>query len=425
EFLNALIDHNGTGITYDNLATALFDPASGSSYGAVTRSGFSGASFFLGYVGTFKDTVKRPAWDLRDKIYAGYMQDNWKVTQRLTLNLGLRYQNMPAESIAGNFAVGFDKKTDSMVLARALSDMYAAKMTSPTTIAQLQGIGVKFESAKEAGLPAGLVYGNPWIFAPRLGFAYRAGDSVRPLMVRGGWGMFDSQAALRAWDDLAGSGSPYGYPVQYAVSNSGLVGLMPCADGVPNYELRSAPHFVAGVNTSNVLDDPAFVSLTPGCCALQFNNPNQPPTRDMEWNFSIGKEILPGIVARASYIGTHGWHLPQNVNFNAAPNDYVWYLSTGQPKPTGKFASTGTNAYDTTTYGSMTEYMRRGYSNANGVTLEAERRYSRGVGFQFGYTLMNAFTESTLVGNGGGSGVPPVSNFLPGVVPADFDARNR
>jgi len=425
EFLNALIDHNGTGITYDNQATALYDPSSGSSYNALPFTGFSGASFFLGYVGTFKDTVKRPAWDLRDREFAGYVQDNWRVTPKLTLNLGLRYQNMPAENIAGNFAVGFDTKTDSMVLARPLPDMYKANMTSPTTVSQLQAIGVKFESAQQAGLPAGLVYGNPWIFAPRLGFAYRVGDSVRPLVLRGGWGMYDSQAALRTWDNLTGSGIPYGYPVQYSVNNQALAGAVPGVDGLPNYELRSVPQYVAGVNTGNVLDNPAFVSLTPGCCALQFNDPHQPPTRDMEWNFSLGRELLSGIVARASYLGTHGWNLPQNVNFNAAPPDYVWYAVTGLQKATGKYASTGQNAYDTTTYGSITEYRRRGYSNANGVALELERRYSRGVGFQLAYVMTNAFTESTLVGNGGGTSVAPVADFLPGAVPADFDARNR
>jgi hypothetical protein len=425
EFLNALIDHNGTGITYDSQYTALFDPSSGSAYGAVPFTGFSGASFFLGYVGTYKDTVKRPAWYLRDRIFAGYFQDNWKVTPRLTLNFGVRYQNMPAESIAGHYAVGFDKNRDTMVLARPLPDMYAANMTTSATVAQLQAIGVKFESAQQAGLPAGLVYGNSWIFAPRLGFAYRVGDSSKPLMLRGGWGLYDSQAALRTWDNLTGSGIPYGYPVQYSVNNQALAGAVPGVDGLPNYELRSVPQYVAGANTSNVLDNPAFVSLTPGCCALQFNDPTQPPTRDMQWNFSVGREIWFGIVARASYLGTHGWNLPQNVNFNAAPNDYVWYTGTGLPKATGKYASTGQNVYDTTTYGSITEYMKRGYSNANGASFELERRYSRGVGFQLAYVMTNAFTESTLVGNGGGSSVAPVADFLPSAVPTDFDARNR
>lgn len=425
EFLNALIDHNGTSVTYSSLATGLFDPTSGSSYSAVPRTGFSGASFFLGYVSTFKNTLKRPAWDLRDRYFASYIQDNWKISPRLTLNLGLRYASMPAQSVAGNYVVGFDWEKRAMVLGRSLEDMYAARMTTPTAVSQLQALGVKFESAQEAGLPSGLIYGNPWVFSPRLGFAYRLGDTTKPLMLRGGWGLYDSQTALRTWDNLSGSAAPYGYPVQYSVNNQALAGKIPYQDGLPNYELRSTPVFVAGVNTSNVLDNPAFVNLTPGSFAVQIMDPYQPPTRAHEWNFSVGREVLPGVVAKASYVGTHGWHIPQNVNFNAAPNDYVWYTTTGMPKPTGLYASTGMNAYDKTTYGSMTQFMKRAYSNASSVILEAERRYSQGVGFQFAYVMTNAFTESTLVGNGGGSDVPPVTSFLPGAVPTDFDARNR
>src|SRR5262249_60205716 len=138
------------------------------------------------------------------------------------------------------------------------------------------------------------------------------------------------------------------------------------------------------------------------------------------WTFSLGREILRGIVARASSVGTHGWTLPQNVNFNAAPNDYVWYTTTGLQKATGKYASTGQNAFDTTTYGSITEYIKRGYSNANGASFELERRYTRGIGFQFAYTMTNAFKESTLVGNGGGASVAPVVGFLAGPVPTGF-----
>jgi len=77
---------------------------------------FSGASFFLGDAGTFKDTSKRPQWNLQDKEFTGYFQDNWRATSRLTVNLGLRYENLPAESVGGNFVVGFDTAKDSMVL---------------------------------------------------------------------------------------------------------------------------------------------------------------------------------------------------------------------------------------------------------------------------------------------------------------------
>ena len=289
EYLNVWIDQPTSTISYDSGFTSLFDPASGSAYSAAARTGFSGASFFLGYVGTFKDTVKRPAFDLRDREAAGYIQDNWKATPRLTLNFGLRYEWMPPQVTAGNFAVGFDKNTDSMVLARSLSDMYAANMTTPSIINSLQniggpGIGVKFETAQQAGLPSGLIYGKPFNFEPRIGFAYRVGDGVKPFMLRGGWGIYDAQTALRTWDNLMGSGIPYGYPVQYYVSNQALAGVVagpgvPVNDGLPNFEVRSAPYYVAGVNTRNVLDNPALAQISPGCCALQYMDPsNHPPS---------------------------------------------------------------------------------------------------------------------------------------------------
>ena len=64
-----------------------------------------------------------------------------------------------------------------------------------------------------------------------------------------------------------------------------------------------------------------------------------------------------------------------------------------------------------------------GWSNFNGVTLEAERRYSKGFGFQFFYNFGNAFR-----GGRPRSGAPPCADtnqFLPGAVPTDYDERNR
>ncbi|MGD0499156.1 MAG: carboxypeptidase regulatory-like domain-containing protein [Bryobacteraceae bacterium] len=427
EMLNVLIDQPTASVGYDNLATALYDPTSGSAYSAKPFTGFNGAAFFLGDVGSLQVTTKRPPWDLVYKEYAAYIQDNWKASSRLTLNFGLRYENQPAMAISGNFNLGFDQNTDSMVLGRSLSDMYQAQMTTPVVIAGMQNIGVKFETPQQAGLPAGLIYGNPLMFFPRLGVAYRLGDNVKPFMLRGGWGVYDSQTALRTWDTSLGNGMPYSYPVKYSVSNQSLVGLIPAADGLPNYELRTVPQMVAGVNTRHILDNPAFTTITPGCCSVGYFDPHQKVVRDQEWNFSIGHEFFQGIVVTASYTGTHGANLPSNNNFNSAPNDYVWYANTGgQLKPTGLYASTGENPYDQKTYGSINEYLTRGHSNAESATIEVQRRFSHGYGFQWYYELTNAFTETTLTGNGGGTSVAPLQDFLTSAnLPTDFDQRNQ
>lgn len=64
------------------------------------------------------------------------------------------------------------------------------------------------------------------------------------------------------------------------------------------------------MNTRNVLDNPALAQISPGCCALQYLDPHQPPIIDQVWNFSLGREVLPGIVATASYVGTHASNPP-------------------------------------------------------------------------------------------------------------------
>ncbi|MGD0501028.1 MAG: carboxypeptidase regulatory-like domain-containing protein [Bryobacteraceae bacterium] len=425
ELLQSLTDQPYATASFGSLYTGLYNPASGSAYSALPLTGFNGASFFLGDADSYSDGVVRPLFKLRDNEYAGYFQDNWKATSRLTLNFGLRYEDMPAESTAGNEMVGFDKNTDSMVLGASLQNMYLAGMTTPTVIGQLQAIGAKFETAQQAGLPSGLLYGNPWIFEPRMGFAYRLGDNVKPMMLRGGWGLYDSQTGLRVWDNTVAGSVPYGYNVAYSVNNAALAGVAPGLDGLPNYELRSAPQYTAGIGTSTVLNNPALVKFTPGCCGFSYLDPHRRPTRSAEWNFSIGREVLPGIVATASYVGTHGWNLPQLYSFNAAPNSYIWYTTTGLPLATGTYASTAQNAYDKTTWGTMQQFITNGFSNDSSATFELQRRFSHGYGFEFSYVLSDAFEDSNRVANGGGPTFTPASTYLPGAVPTDFNAMDR
>lgn len=419
EYLKVQVDGPSSGSWYSGQFTALFDPASGSSYGSVPQTGHDAAAFHIGAVSQYQLTVKRPPYNLLDRAYSGYIQDNWKVTSALTLNLGLRYENMPAMKEKNYFMASFDKASGNIVLGRSLEDMYAAKQTTPAAIAAFQAIGVTFMSREAAGLPKALVNGNPWIFNPRLGFAYKIGSTQRPLVLRGGYGLYNSQVALRVWDNTQGSLVPFGYPIQYQVNDQSIVG-----DNLPNYALRSAPEYVAGVSSRDVLSNSKFVRINRGI-GIEFTDPDQPPTLAHEWNVSLSREVFSGIVATASYVGTHGANLPQKYNFNGSPNDYVWFMRTGQRTPTGTYASVGRNPYNATTYGTINEFQRTGYSNANAFQFEAQRRFSGGLGMQFIYELTNAFTNSTFVGNGGGPTITPASTYLAGAVPENFDELNR
>jgi hypothetical protein len=125
------------------------------------------------------------------------------------------------------------------------------------------------------------------------------------------------------------------------------------------------------------------------------------------------------------YVGTHGSNLDQYVSYNNPPNAYVWYSSTGQPLPTGTYANTATRPFDKTTYGNVSAVSRVGWSNANCLQAEVERRYAHGAGFQVFYVMSNALRA-------GGSGdpaadyfLPNAAQFMPGAVPDDVNARMR
>ena len=73
--------------------------------------------------------------------------------------------------------------------------------------------------------------------------------------------------------------------------------------------------------------------------------------------------VMDNTVVSASYVGTAGRNLDQSYQFNAAPNAYIWYTTTGTAQPTGLFSATAMRSYDTTTWQNITNYSHIGYSN--------------------------------------------------------------
>jgi hypothetical protein len=106
----------------------------------------------------------------------------------------------------------------------------------------------------------------------------------------------------------------------------------------------------------------------------------------------------------------------------------VWYLTKNTPLPTGATSNIARRIYDSTSgYGTLTSYNLTGWNNNNGVELEAERRFAQGIAFHISYDLLNAFA-STSCNSGCAIGTAVLRDpayYLPGTVPADYDARNR
>jgi hypothetical protein len=197
-------------------------------------------------------------------------------------------------------------------------------------------------------------------------------------------------------------------------------------DGIANYGLRSVPTIIAGLNSKDAIAADKPVPLTPGQTSNYYFTPKQPTAKVQDWNFTLEKEVMRSTVFRAGYVGNHGSNQTQVYSYNDATPTYIWYATTKSPLPTGLYANVATRAFDQTTYGPLVEYRKSGWSNYHGVQMNLERRYSQGVGFQLSYVVGNTLRAGDQSGGSGyTSTVPELNQFMPGAVPADYDARNR
>jgi hypothetical protein len=194
-------------------------------------------------------------------------------------------------------------------------------------------------------------------------------------------------------------------------------------DGLPNYLLRSVPTVIAGQNSKDVLDLNSVTGIRRGTGTVYYMDPKQPTARAHEWNMTLEREIIDNTSLKLSYVGTNAIRLNQWYSFNDQANNYLWFTGTGEPFPTGEFASVARRPYDKEIFSTIRQFQKTGWSNNNSVVVEVQRRYSQGYGFQVFYTMSNALRAA---GNGWADDVLFAPNvFEPGAVPEDPDERNR
>lgn len=399
--------------------TYLFDPASSrTNPQAAALTGHQMGNLFIG---SFNYSVRhiRRYWYLRYQEYGLYFQDDFKITPRLTLNLGIRWDYWPTLREKYNTWIGFDRGRKAVVLGTPIETFYAQGHTYPSIVRKFQQLGGKFISHTEAGLPPNLIYDNKKNVGPRLGFAYRTPLGARPVVIRGGYRISYFFVPARVSAGNQRSNYPAHAWFYYDLDNAAM-----SPDGIARYTLRAVPPVIAGVNSRDIIDVHKDPIMTRGEPFVSHMKPHQPDPRAHDWNLTFEKEIMPDTVVRAAYVGNHTTGLDQFYRYNEQTPTYIWYVTTGLPLPTGEYANVLRRPYDKELYGRLEEYAKTGWSNYNGIQLEIERRYSKGYAYQVFYNMGNAIAAGALFTDWGFE-IPELNMFLPGAVPTDIKQRNR
>jgi len=402
---------------FDVAATTLYDPSSNpQNPQGMPLTGHNLANMFLG-IARYQNNLNRKFFYFRGGEYALYVQDNWRVTPRLTLNLGLRWEYWPFYNEKHGMLSGFNKSNKALVLGAPLEDFYALGNSTPSLINRLQQLGMTIQTYDQAGLPRNFATAGKRDFGPRLGFAYRAGDGRKSFVIRGGYSVAYFPVPLFTFVDRMFTNYP-----TFATFSNNLNDSAQSPDGIPSYLLRAAPPIIMGVNSRDAVSVAVAQGINPGSPSISYFAKEQPDARVHSWNLTIEKEVAQNIVTRVRYLGNHTGHLEQYWEYNGSMPDYIWYATTGLPTPTGLYAGTARRAFDQTLWGTIREYTKTGWSNYGGMEFEVERRYSKGVGFQLSYVVGNTLATGATWSPGV---IPATNQFMPGAVPENFDELNR
>jgi len=322
--------------------------------------------------------------------YGVYAQDDWRVTQRLTLNLGLRYEinTTPQEHTGGN-------PLNQASIPDLLTNPNAVA-TTPTTIACTDPAAQNptIPSCNSAGNvitnvnPNIRVTNNPSLhnFAPRVGFAYDVfGDGKTS--VRGAAGIYyDIASFAQGLFGVAQSGLPY----------TGTTTLQPSfgslAFGSATYQ-PPAGSAAAGC-TSCFGNSVPFTPVAPGFPGYGPNLPldtfgyQQTQPTLYQWNLSVERQLPGNIALTASYVGTKGIHLwGQEQGDPCLPEGYLnglpeWINGSNTPCPLGRFNPNFGQ-------GGLVQ-MTRGESWYHGLQIGFTKKLQSGLEFQGSYTYSKA-----------------------------------
>ena len=373
-------------------------------------TGLSMASFLLGYQHTFSQTSGDFS-DSRENPIGLFGNDKWKISPRLTLNYGLRWEPQQVmKEIWGR-------------IEQFRPDAYAAGVRStviPSAPAGLFFVGDKYNGIS---VPDRGQTGDFNNFAPRVGVAWDPTGSGK-MSLRAGGGLFYYSRLPGLFLNDAAISAPFSLRIDLNDSTTGasqigtlsnpLVNYPSFTSGFPQrYTLENAP------KNATFVANPTVFGLQPG---VKWVTPEI-----YDWNVTFERQLRTDTVIRGSYVGTRGTHLRQDVNLNPGKYTAGSTASLQARRPYQPFGviyqnrNTGANAY-------------------NGLQVAVEKRPTGGSGILSQITLLANYTYAhandyglsenggiTDIGSSIGSGMsfydPRQHAFETG--PATFDHRHH
>ena len=354
------------------------------------------AAFLLGIPG---GQMTRSASYADQNLYYGfYVHDDYKVSPRLTLNIGLRYElETPVTERFDRSVAHFAYDQANPIAPQAIANYSASPIPElPASGFRVQG-GLTFANA--GGNPRNLWEGETKTFMPRVGFAY---EILPKTVLRGGYGIFYNTIGVNT-TTANQTGFSQSTPIQASLDN-GLSYTARTPDPLPKG--LDPPLGAAGGLTTNLGQAISFFAV----------RRRQPYAQ--RWSIGVQRALPGQLLLEAAYVGNRGTRLGVNRNLNAIPNQYlsrlpvrdqqtINFLSAQFPSPFygirpiyGTTISRSGLLVAYPEFGGVTVQEPIGYSWYHSLQLRVERRFSHGFTYQLSYTWSKMMQATELLNAG-------------------------
>jgi Carboxypeptidase regulatory-like domain len=335
------------------LGAMLFGNGPGGNYSGNGTGGDPAADWALGLPEDAGRGASTGGWHQRDWLFAGFAQDDWRITDTLTLNLGLRYETRTPWIETNNRQVGVNIQTGAL------------------------------EFPENTPVPAGAVGSNGFSrglynadyglldFQPRFGFAWSPQALGGKTVIRGAFTI--SSYLEGTGTNLRLTQNPPFTPPQVEANN--------VATGPGGYSTET------GFSSASSPTGNPFIGAT----MLAWNGTVQPAVAD-QWNFSIQHQLANNTTLQLGYVGQRTTHLmvPEWLGQgDLQPNGTITYPLIGGKNS----AASGLTGFGPNQFGNVKNTASVGNMNYNALQAVLQKHYGHGLEGQISYTFQKCMTN--------------------------------
>ncbi|MGH9327161.1 MAG: TonB-dependent receptor domain-containing protein, partial [Terriglobia bacterium] len=350
------------------------------------------AAMLMGIPGGSMVTPYTESYILQDDYLGLYVQDDYRITPKLTLNLGVRYElETPATEKYDRLNAGFNSTGPNALTAQALAKYAQSPIPGVPHFDPAGGLTFVGQNGIGNG-----PYPTTNEFMPRIGLAWHFTPNT---VLRTGYGIYFGTDGVDTFTPSQ-IGFTQTTPIQASLNN-GVTYVATLQNPFPN-GLISPSGAGDGINT-------AFGQ------SLTYFDPNMKPPYSQRWSFGFERQLPGRFVVDASYIGDKVTHLPVNRSINNTPaqdlstsatrdKTTINSLSAHFPSPLyrlnpifGTTISRATALEPYPEFGSITVAQPIGNSTYNALQVQVERRFSQGFTLQAAYTHSKYMQETAFL----------------------------